>query len=729
MITNKTVAAVAVAAVAVVAMVWASSCSERGTANSHDKDEHRREQSAAADASASQPAELPATDEAVGAALAAIDVPEDTLEGEWLEIGGLTPYRWCYRGGRRLDFRQDGPRIYLAVDGGEHEMVGIVVRSREEAELLSQEAAKSPQPLCAWVYSGQLPWLTRVEAPEKVDAIQVWEFDYALLKDLSPLEHFAGLESLSLRNCRAVADLAPLGKLAKLASLDLTRCEAVTSGDTLAGLEGLRWLSIDATGIGRRSNERTDLSFLSGLTKLRHLDLGNKQSADYKFLVNFSELESLVGVNGFLAGDSFAEALAGLPHLKYLGIDSPHAVNLPPSLSNLRSLNMDYCGRLDFNRLRHLTSLKSLTCEGLTGTVDLTPLARLAELEHLSLSHWSRDKEGQWRLDLKPLSGMTRLSTLKLEFDDNVSMPLDPLAELQSLSCLEIDAWNIPGIAPVGKLAALKRLRLHIVDPGFSDLRIADLSGLSSLDLNVLTITPNQPTVTAIPAMAKLTSLRELTVAGDIQDISAVAELPGLRELKIVDHQVEDFRALERSPRLRRLVIDKGCSERQLSRIIARQPALEELEVESLTEPDFDWDHGPRPDAKDYSEVLGRLKHLRRLKIGNLHDLSLLEGMGRLVSVEVRYTRAMTAQPLAGLRHLRRCNILLPGRAYLAAAAGKEVDFATPVAQLDELLELRGIATLENIKRQVERGTKVHEKGGDEMREELFQRERRLASP
>lgn len=669
-----------------------------------------QEQAATTKEVAKEPVSTQSKPEGIGVPLGDIQVPEGTPEGEWLEIGGHTPFLWCYRGGKHLEFRQHRPRVYLSVDGGKHKLAGIIVRSKEEAGLLCEEAAKSPHPLTAWVYSAKLPWLKLVRTPDKVKSIQVWEFDYALLKDLTPLKAFGDLESLALRGCEAVSDLGPLAELTKLVSLNLTYCKSVNSGSSLIGLKALRWLSLGSTGM-------KEFGFISAFAQLRFLELGRKNVADFGFLAATKDLETLK-VKGYGEGqDSLSRALSDLPKLKHLTLRIPSRVVLPESLSSLRTLTIEYAGQFDFGRIQHLTSLRSLTCKDLSRKLDLAPLAALANLERLSLEHFAADRHARWQLSLEPVGALKRLRELKLKFRYDTSFSLAPLSQLTSLTSLEIEAWHVPSLAPLGQLTSLRELHLHLIDEEFSDIDpITGLAELRSLSLRSLP-------VKSLPSLRKLTKLTTLSVSGDVEDISAITELPSLTDLEVIEISPKDLSPLERLPKLRRLVIDDCCSEEQLSKILATQTALHELEADSLDEPI--WDSRDEPtQQRDFGDVLKNLKDLRYLKMRRLHDFSPLRGLEKLTYVEVLSTSARTLEPVADLTHLHYFEAVLSFVPVLLEVKGERVDFAAPLARLDALVKWRGIILhIENVERQVDRGTYLNSIAAEEMRKRLFSRD------
>ncbi|MFP4106635.1 MAG: leucine-rich repeat domain-containing protein [Phycisphaerae bacterium] len=747
MITNKAVVAIAAAAISAIAMVWGSGCDGRGSADDSDTQEQRREETPMANTPTSQPTTQTASGEAPRVPLGVIDVPEGTPQGEWLEIGGHTPFLWCYRKGDRLAFSQNGPRVYLSVDGDPYVLAGIIVRSKEEALLLGEEAAKSPQPLTAWVYSAKLPWLKQVRTADKVNSIQVWEFDYSLLENLEPLTMFSSLESLSLRGCKAVANLQPLGSLTSLTSLDLTDCISVKSGTALSALTRLQWLRTRGVPID-------DHSFLSTSTSLIFLNLGRHYVAGPGFLQKLRNLERLE-ISGYEAPDQLSDVLSTVPQLKHLKLWSGSKVILP-DMPNLHILELNEVGK-DFSRITHLRSLTSLTYDNLEGPgidmaslasltnlqqlhlvisypqngFSLAPLAKLNNLKrlHLKISRVtaSSTQKPPLQVDLSPLESLP-LESLTIEADHGVRLSLGPLAAVPSLVELNVDAWTLGSLAALRELKSLQKLDLVLIDRKPSDLDpLAHLAGLRSLTLRISTLDTELPSIKTLPSMKKLTRLTTLDVRGDIEDVSSVADLAALEDLAIVLNRGEDlreqwtadFRPLERLPKLKRIELGRACTPEQLSLILAHQPDLEKLKAYSLQEivaieefkDAFDPETGTFKrqawDSKrDYSQVLGTLKNLHSLEMSHLNPAEVAP-LENLVYFSSRHADAKSFDFVKRLRHLRYFNCSRNPYVILKTEGQHLAELLAPLERLDALLTLRGIRITypEDLHRQIDRGT------------------------
>ena len=193
-----------------------------------------------------------------------------------------------------------------------------------------------------------------------------------------------------------------------------------------SSLEGLQYAT-NMTALELR-NERpfegklTDLSPLSGLTKLTNLTIWFSNVSDLSPLSGLTELTQL---NLFWSNISDASPLSSLTELTYLSLRSNNVADLSP-LSNLAKLtNLD----LSYNVFFDISSLSNLT--------ELTSL-------NLSFNNVS---------DLSSLSNFTALTWLNLG-DNNVS-DLSPLSKLAALTWLDLENNNISNLAPLVANAGL----------------------------------------------------------------------------------------------------------------------------------------------------------------------------------------------------------------------------------------------------------------------------------
>ncbi len=208
--------------------------------------------------------------------------------------------------------------------------------------------------------------------------------------------------------------------------LQLTDLNAEKSGITdLSGIE----YAVNLQSLVIRWNRISDLSPISSLTNLRHLDAhGNGIISDLSPLSALVNLESLVlRINNI----SDLSPLAGLDCLEELFLQCNSVSDLSP-LAGLSALE---CLELSQNRVSDISALSGL--HNLRNVIlrfnlvrDISPLAGLNDLEDLHL-------QGNFVNDLSPLAGLTGLRNLDLA--NNRIVDMSPLLELTNLNSLNLE--------------------------------------------------------------------------------------------------------------------------------------------------------------------------------------------------------------------------------------------------------------------------------------------------
>ena len=226
------------------------------------------------------------------------------------------------------------------------------------------------------------------------------------ITDLTGLEHTHNLEILNLGpeyiagegnvNSNTVSDVSALSGLTRLRSLNLEGTNIDMS--TLSGLTHLRSLYLG-------SNNISDISALSGLTHLRSLFLGGNNISDISALSGLTHLSWLhLGDNNI----SDISALSGLTSLTslYLVNNNISDISVLSGLTNLISLYLVNNNISDISVLSGLTNLISLNFVG-NNISDISVLSGLTNLTSLNFSYNSIS-------DVSPLSGLTQLTELYL---------------------------------------------------------------------------------------------------------------------------------------------------------------------------------------------------------------------------------------------------------------------------------------------------------------------------
>lgn len=132
------------------------------------------------------------------------------------------------------------------------------------------------------------------------------------------------------------------------------------------------------------------------------------------------------------------------------------------------------------------------------GVEDISPLAALDDLEHLTLS----------RNEISDVSALAELKNLKtINVDFNRISDLKPLAQLSELQKLRLDRNNITDISPLSSLTRLTELQL-------SENDIRDVSHLRrSTALQVLWLSNNE--IFNCVLLGSLRNLKELGLGGN----------------------------------------------------------------------------------------------------------------------------------------------------------------------------------------------------------------------
>ena len=401
----------------------------------------------------------------------------------------------------------------------------------------------------------ELASLTRLEAPN------------SNISDLTGLEYATNLTRLDLgaewvsrrevrnymanfvqrrngANSNEISNLSPLSGLTRLEYLNLGS-NLISDVSVLSGLTSLIYLDL-------YDNYISDVSALSNLTNLTSLDLYNNIISDVSALSSITRLEKLfLGIN--LISD--VSVLANLTNLETLNLEENLISNVSvlSRLTRLADLDIGENTISDISVLANLTGVKWLDLED-NEILDVSVLANLTRLERLFLDHNAISA-------LSPLSNLTDLTDLELS--DNVISDISVLANLNNLTRLTLSDNLISVLTPLSNLNNLERLVLNR-NP-YSDLtplsylinltnlqtwdnNISDVSPLSGLtNLRVLYLHGNP--VSDVSALSGLTNLRFIglhrTAITDVSAlVSALSGLTNLRELFLADNAISDISAL-----------------------------------------------------------------------------------------------------------------------------------------------------------------------------------------
>ncbi|MGI8782306.1 MAG: leucine-rich repeat domain-containing protein [Acidobacteriota bacterium] len=350
------------------------------------------------------------------------------------------------------------------------------------------------------------------------------------IQTLAGLEHFSNLETLQLYG-NSISDLTPLSGLVKLRALNLGCSTEVDEGFRLIGefvnLPGLILNCTPPAGSapnnGTFGNPVRDITALANLTNLVELRLDANRGADIRPL---SQLKALKTLSMYENAISDVSALAGLVGLTTLLLGQNHVGDIRPlsGLTGLAVLDLDENVVSDISPLAGLSGLRIL---GLS-TNQISSIQPVASLNGLVVLFLDDNPFGG---DLRPISGLRSLRYLEITGASVVD--LSPLSGLTLLQSLALNRNAITDISPLSKLANLKELDL-------AENRISDITALSGmgalefLDLGNYNQTTGANAVTNLSPLAGLTKLWYLSLeANGPANLSPLSGLTALTDLNL----------------------------------------------------------------------------------------------------------------------------------------------------------------------------------------------------
>ena len=326
-------------------------------------------------------------------------------------------------------------------------------------------------------------------------------------------------------------------------------------------------------------NRIHDLSPLSGMTKLKVLNLARVGAQDLSPLAMLTSLEHLdVGYNGV----KDLTSVAALPRLETIIAPDNNIDDLTglDGAGTLKDLDVSDNDITDISQLAGLTSLERLNISH-NDIGDLSALTDLASLERLEMKNVGM-------VEIPSLDGLGKLKYLDVGWNEVADLsPLSVLSGLETLIAGPADLGDVDGMSlPKG----LKHL--HLAGVGISDLslvrglpdmrslvvpnnRIADLSAISTLDaLETLDLSFNE--VEELTPLSDLRKLRNVVlVANPVKGIGHLAEnsdfasgarLEANKELYERAAAAGDFQVLQRRG------VDLVVSEKELT--VYGEPAI-----------------------------------------------------------------------------------------------------------------------------------------------------------
>ncbi|GAA0925077.1 hypothetical protein [Nonomuraea longicatena] len=397
------------------------------------------------------------------------------------------------------------------------------------------------------------------------------------------VDAFPHLTELDVTSCDAIDDVRPLSGASNLRSLDV-------SWTSVTDLTGLRDLpALEELTVGEKLVSLDGLDALPSLRKLafgpgsdlKHLAPGGPHPQVTELDLRFTSLPDLSIVSRFPSVTEISlsasnhvtslEPLRGHPSLAKVQLTlTTRLKDLSPlgDLPALRELELFNVRRRDLSQLAGLPPLAKLEISGSNQLIRLNGIPEVRSL-HLdgcpalsdltALGEWVEELTITMYSSVRELRQITRLRGLKrLRMDGGHPIRINSLADLRGLDALTeltIGAHEPISLNGLERLPALRELDFPGKNP-VTDLDKVGHPHLKKLDLAYRPL-PGLGWLSAFPALTEIlispesgiTSLDELagnpsiTTVGlfgpQVKDLSVLATLPALRELRIGD--VDDF--------------------------------------------------------------------------------------------------------------------------------------------------------------------------------------------
>jgi Leucine-rich repeat (LRR) protein len=246
--------------------------------------------------------------------------------------------------------------------------------------------------------------------PSELPNLKILFIPYANVLDLEPLSLCPNLTYLCLHD-GFVEDIRQLSFLHLLEGLDLSSAEWIKDFEPLSGLTKLKKLDLAHTGFD-------DIRQIENLSLLEELDLEGNE------IIDFGPIRNLVNLRKLSIYNTYIDNLNPLRDLKYLdnlqaGNTNIESVEPLSDLCQLRSLDISRCALEDIAPLSTLIKLEFIDIS-LTGVEEIEPLINLVNLKVLSL-------HSCFVSEYRPLY---KLDNLKVLFIDSEELNTEQIAEL-----------------------------------------------------------------------------------------------------------------------------------------------------------------------------------------------------------------------------------------------------------------------------------------------------------
>uniref|UniRef100_A0A6N2N312 Leucine-rich repeat-containing N-terminal plant-type domain-containing protein n=1 Tax=Salix viminalis TaxID=40686 RepID=A0A6N2N312_SALVM len=345
------------------------------------------------------------------------------------------------------------------------------------------------------------------ERPGSLDKLEILDLSSNRINDcnLSSLKGLSSLKHLYLRGnqLNGSIDTKDFDSLSELEELDLSENE-IQNFVTSTGFE--RPGSLDKLEILDLSSNRIsdgNLSFLKGLSSLKHLHLDKNQlkgSMEMKDFDSLSKLEEL-----YLSGNEIQIFVTSTGFERSGSLDKLEILDL--------SSNRISDGNLSF--LKGLSSLKQLHLNKnqLKGSMEMKEFDSVSKLVELRLEENEIQNFATSTAGSERSPGLNKLEILGLSFNKLNDSSLSFLEGLSSLKQLYLDNNQLKGPMDMKGLCELKQLQE--LDISHNDLNgrlpscLANLTNLQVLDISSNEFTGN----ISLSPIGSLTSIRDLRLS------------------------------------------------------------------------------------------------------------------------------------------------------------------------------------------------------------------------
>ena len=403
----------------------------------------------------------------------------------------------------------------------------------------------------------------------KLEMLSLTNITISSVSYLQDLQYATNLKNLYIYDYnqeQEVLNFEDLVNFNKLEELSISSIKEWISLDELSKLVNLKNLSFSVAYNG--STTIIDCSYLENLTNLEEIYFYASKLENIETLQSLKQLKKLnISLMSYINGsdtndDDFVDCknFKGLENLEDLSISSSDIQNISElsNLKNLKALNIvgSYYQRIDCEELINITSLEKLQLQYGAYLDNIDDIAKLTNLKDLMITNLDY-------VDMSWLGKLTNLEKLNITGDlGDVSKYLQNLKKLKELD-ISPNNWESKQNIYFKGMDSLEILTVTCGGYNSSKIDFSEIDSLKNLkELYLSSYNPsnaeNVSTIKNLPNLEKITlytyysnysdtsnyecvnvsdfankNLKELTISGNIEDISSLSELKNLEKLDI----------------------------------------------------------------------------------------------------------------------------------------------------------------------------------------------------